>query len=479
MNLHLKYLLFTVLLSLGLVACKIPSIQNETIQKNIPTSFNSFETDSTFKVVNWKLFFADQNLQNLIDEAFKNSQDYNIMLQKLQIASQQWKQNKLIQLPSLDFVLGAGRRKYGFYTVDGIGNYDTKFSPNLKPEEIIPEHIPDYQAGLQANWEIDLWGKLNQLKKSAKFRFLQSQEGLNFYKTILTSEIAASYYELVALDKELEIVRNNILLQAKAYEMVQLQKQSGMANELAVKQIHAQLLNTQSLELDLKMRIQKEENYLNALLGRYPQQISRGNDLEQKFYGDSLRFSSPQSLLLGRPDVKQSEYALRASKADLKAARAAFLPSLGIQANFGQNSFKFSTLLDIPTSLTYNVAAGLVAPIFNRNTIKTNFNIRKAEQIEATLNYQKTIIQAYSEVLGHTFGAFYLNQIEVFKEQQVAELVAGVEIASQLFATGNANYLEVISVQESALSKELELILIKKQRILENILLYKSLGGGW
>src|SRR5690606_15251305 len=133
-----------------------------------------------------------------------------------EIAQANLRLRKSALFPSVDALAEAGFRRYGFYTMDGIGNYDTNFSENLKEDEKLPHPLPDYFVGLRTTWEIDLWGKLRNRKFAAYQRFLSSYEGRHLVQTTLIEEVATTYYDLLALDNELAILRKNIHLQQNA-----------------------------------------------------------------------------------------------------------------------------------------------------------------------------------------------------------------------------------------------------------------------
>src|SRR5690606_36655052 len=161
--------------------------------------------------------------------------------------------------------------------------------PNLREE---------YFVGLQSSWEIDLWGKLKNRKKSAYARLLASEQGKHLVVASLDAEIARLYYKLLALDNALEVVRKNISFQEIALEVIQIQKMGGRATELAVQQFTAQLLSTKALEWENQQRITDLENQLNLLLGRYPQEIPRGRDISEQQLPDMIEAGIPSDLLL-------------------------------------------------------------------------------------------------------------------------------------------------------------------------------------
>ncbi|WP_285547237.1 TolC family protein, partial [Dyadobacter frigoris] len=192
------------------------------------------------------------------------------------------------------------------------------------------------------------------------------------------------------------IIQKNITLQQSAVENIKIQKEGGRANELGVRQFTAQLLNTQSLEIQINQRMVEAENSLNLLLGRFPQKITRSRTLNENL-PDRVQAGIPSKMLVRRPDIQQAELELLANHADLQAARLAFLPSLNITGLLGFNAFKGSLLFN-PGSIAYNALGGLAAPIFNRKGLKAGQKRFEAASIESLYAYNKAILTGFQEV---------------------------------------------------------------------------------
>ncbi|UYQ95212.1 TolC family protein [Chitinophaga horti] len=270
---------------------------------------------------NLRNVFHDAKLQALIDTLLANNFDLLAATQRIQTARAQLMLAKNASLPSLDVSVRAGVERYGDYTLNGVGNFDTNLSPNIDKDRRIPGPTPDYFAGLRSSWEADIWGKLRTRKRAAYERMLAAEEGRQLLKTQLVAAVTGMYYELAALDTELEIIRRNITLQESAVATVNIQKAGGRATELAVQQFSAQLLSTQALEFSVKQEIAALEFQLNAVLGRLPQNIQR-----REFPKDSLVLPALQGImasqLLARPDIRQAEKELAAAKLDGCGSRA-------------------------------------------------------------------------------------------------------------------------------------------------------------
>jgi len=343
----------------------------------------------------------------------------------------------------------------------------------------MPEPLPDYQISAVATWEIDIWQKLHNAKKAAVSRYLATVEGRNFVITSLVAEIANSYYELLALDNQQEILQQNIELQTNALRIVKLQKEATRVTELAVRKFEAEVLKTQSLQYGIKQRITETENRINFLLGRYPQPIARSKQDLNSLTPMQVHTGLPAQLLANRPDIKQAELQLAAAKLDVKVAKAQFYPSLGISASIGYRAFNPSYLLKTPESLLYSIAGDLVAPLVNRNAIKATYYNANAKQLQAIYQYERTILNAYVEVANQQAKIGNLEKSYDLKAKQVDALARSINISNDLFQSARADYMEVLMTQRDVLEARFELIETRMQQMNAVINIYQALGGGW
>jgi NodT family efflux transporter outer membrane factor (OMF) lipoprotein len=462
-------------LSLAYSACKIPAIADKQENKNLPASYAGSQDSTNTGKIKWKEYFTDPYLAALIDTALQNNQELNITLQEIQIAANEVRASKGEYLPSVGVRAGAGVDKVGRYTNIGAMEEETE----IKPGKAMPDPVPDFLVGLYANWEVDIWSKLHNQKKAAVTRYLASMEGRNFVITTLIAEVANSYYELLALDNQLEIVQKNIEIQNNQLEIVKLQKEATRVTELAVRKFQAQMLNTQSLQFDIKQQITETENKINFLLGRYPQSIARNSNGFSEQVPAIVHAGIPSALLANRPDIRQAELELAAARLDIKVAKTRFYPSLGITGGIGWNAFSPSYLFTTPASLAYSLAGDLVAPLINKNAIKASYQTASAKQIQAVYNYQRTILNAYKEVANQMAKIGNLEKSYDLKSKEVEALTQSIDISNDLFKSSRADYMEVLMTQRDALESKFELIETKKAQMNAVVNIYQALGGGW
>ncbi|WP_185290806.1 efflux transporter outer membrane subunit [Chryseobacterium lactis] len=479
-NLKTKNIITAIALSLVLASCKAPmaTVIKDEVKENIPQNFNQEEqqdANNNSGTTPWRQFFTDPNLVSLIEIALKNNQELLITLQEIEIAKSGVLAKKGRLSPTVSAGIGAGLKKAGRYTSEGAGDASTEMEAG-KP---IPDPLGNFEAGLNASWEIDIWKKLRNEKESAVAHYLSTVEGKNFVLSNLIEEVADDYYELLALDNQLDIIQQYIKLQQKALEISKIQKEAAAATELAVKKFEAELAKSKASEYTIRQQITEKENEINALLGRYPQPIVRAKENFMSTIPQTVYTGIPSQLLANRPDIKQAELELKASKLDVEAARKEFYPSLEISATLGLEAFKPSYLVKMPESIAYNLAGELAGPLINKSAIKANFQTADAKQIQALYEYDKTILHAYLDVANLMSKVKNIDQYYQLKSQETKALDQSIDIANQLFRNSRADYLEVLLNQRDALDAKLELIEAKQKQLSTVVDIYKSLGGGW
>lgn len=471
-----QFILFLPVVIVILISCSpLKNIEERPVFKPVPSSFQGITDTANAATISWKQYFTDPHLLSLIDTALLNNWDVKIALQRIDYALSDVLTARSVLKPSVNAGIVAGLRKFGLYTMDGAGNASTE----IKPGKMVPENLPDYFIGLQTSWEIDLWGKLRNKKKAALSRFLATAEGRNIVITNLVAQVAINYYELITLDHTLKTINETIGLQENALSIVRVQKEAAAANELAVQQFESGLLHLRTMALEAMQLLAVTENEINFLLGRYPQTIPRDSSLFFNALPVQVRPGIPSALLQNRPDIREAEFELAASKADVLSAKAAFYPSLNINGNIGYQAFKAGMLFTTPESIAYSLLGSLAAPLINKAAIRAEFNKANAKQLEALYSYQKTIANGYREVYNEILQIKSLEQVYNLKVNETNILVKAVETSNELFKRGRATYLEVLLTQQNRLQSRLELINTKRNQFYSTINIYKALGGGW
>jgi NodT family efflux transporter outer membrane factor (OMF) lipoprotein len=470
----------SALLLIGLVlttSCRIvPPITGREPARQLPRSYTSVpDTGMGVGSIKWKQYFTDPYLNALIDTALERNQELNITLQELVVASNEVRARKGEYLPFVGLGAGVGLTKVGRYTSQGASDG----SARLEDGQAVPDPLQNYYFGPVASWELDVWHKLRNAKKAAALRYLAGVEGRNFMVTNLVAEIANSYYELVALDKQLQIIQQFIGIQEEALHTVRLQKEAARVTELSVLKFEAELLKTQGRQYSIRQRIIETENRINFLLGRFPQPIPRTEQPLNNLLPDTITAGIPARLIENRPDIRRAEQLLASARLDVASAKANFYPKLSLTAGIGYNALNLGYFLRTPESLVFSLVGDAVAPMVNRNAIKATYFSANARQIQSAYTYEQTMLNAYREVVNQLWNIRNLKNGYELKNKEVRTFNESIKVANNLFRSTRADYMEVLMTQRDALTAQLELIDIQEQRLHAFVNLYRALGGGW
>ncbi|PPK87233.1 NodT family efflux transporter outer membrane factor (OMF) lipoprotein [Neolewinella xylanilytica] len=469
--------LVAVVSLLFIASCSVPQVVTRAAEVPIPDTFPAATADTTEIAAGrrWDDFFTDPYLLGLIDTALVNNKEVNILLQRIAVARNEIQARKGEYLPTVNAGLGTEVEKVGRYTRNGA----LEESLEINEDRAFPEFLTNIQFGLYASWELDVWKQLRNARKVAVLEYLATVEGRNFLITNLVAEIADSYFELLALDSELDNIERNIAIQEDALRVVNLMQQAGRSNTLAVRRFEAEVQKNRSETYRVRQDIAAVENRINFLTGRLPGPVARTSDDFLALQPVSVATGIPSQLLRNRPDIRQAELEMAAADLDVDVARANFLPSFGIRAGLGYQAFNLRYLLKTPESLLLSLAGDAMAPLVNRNAIEAEYQNAGARQVQAAYEYEQTVLDAYREVATEISNIDKLADAYRLKEEQVAMLDEAIEVSNKLFQSTRAEYLEVLLTQRDALEARTDLIETRKEQLAATVNLYQALGGGW
>ncbi|RCW90279.1 efflux transporter outer membrane subunit [Winogradskyella arenosi] len=424
--------------------------------ENLPTDSVSIAE------VSWKDLFTDPYLQQYIEEGLQNNMDVRIAIQQMIAAEAYAKQGKAGFMPTLSV---------------GPNYTHQEYSENSQFGTIFSGGLDTYDITANLSWEADVWGKIRSGKRASQAEYLQNVAAHQAVKTQLISSIANTYYNLLALDAQLEVTKKTIETRASGVETIKALKDAGQVTQVAVDQNIAQYNSAKALQVDIEMAIFKAENTLSILLGRTPQELER-SPLQTQKIDQELTLGVSTLLLRNRPDVMAAEYSLIKNFELTNVANSSFYPSLTLTASGGLQSLELDNLLSA-NSLFATVVGGLTQPLLNQRKLKTQKEVALANQETALLNFKKTLLVAGSEVS----NALYAYKAETkkfeFRKNEVEALRIAEANSEELLKNGYANYLDLLTARQSALSAELNSIDSQLQQLVAVVDLYEALGGGW
>lgn len=412
--------------------------------------------DSTsLSYIGWDKVFTDPILQGYIRQALVQNKDIDDALQNVKIAKAQLKGAKLGFLPSVALNPNGGTSKYGAQKMDTW----------------------TYTIPMSISWEIDIFGKMLNRKRSAKV----SLEQMIDYKQAVTSQIisavASAYYSLVLLNQQLDLTERTALIWKDQVESMKLLKEAARVNEAAVVQSSANYWSIMASIPDLKQAILETQNSLALLLHEdsHPFEVTSNLEFDLPV---SISNGIPVCYLAARPDVRAAERGLAAAFYSVNYARAAFYPNLIISSNGGFTNLLGSFVTN-PGKFFIQLAASLTAPIFSRGQNIANLEVAKAKQTQALNNFENVVLSAGNEV-SNALAQFQNNhQKREYIMHQIDDLEKSVEYTQELLMLDSkTTYLEVLTAQSSLLSAQLSALNCWHNKVSALITLYQAVGGG-
>lgn len=459
------------LLLLFLSACKVSKDIAPTAA--LPSNYrNAVAASDTSSIadIQWKNFFTDATLQKLIDSAIVKNYEMQIAVKNIQASQLLLKQVKWNYVPEVALNVTASTSRPSDNSLTGL---------SLSQYNLSAKHIEDYSANLSLSWEADIWGKIRNQQKSALAAYLQTAEARKLIQTNIVAGVSQGYFNLLMLDEQLSIAKQNVKLNDSTLRIIQLQYNAGQVTSLAVQQAQAQQLAAAQLVPQFEQNISIQENALRILTGQLPDQITRNSTLDQISLPGTLSTGVPTTLLSSRPDVKSSELALIIANSNVGINKANMYPALRITASGGVNSFMASNWFNIPASLFGIVAGSVIQPVFQHKELKTKYQVAQVEREKTVLQFRQSVLNAVGEVSDAMVKIDKLKSQQSIAANRVSTLQQATSNANLLFKNGMANYLEVITAQSNVLQSELELAAIKRDQLSAVSELYRSLGGGW
>lgn len=437
-----------------------PEIETKDLYRNVST------TDSaTLAQMPWEDLFSDTKLQALVNMALSDNLDLLMAIERVRASKAYYKQGKMGFLPSLSLGANGGTYEGSDNGLSAVGGKGAAYE--------------NFQLTGSLSWEADIWGKIRSQKRATQAAYLKSEASRRAVESTLVANIASAYYQLVALDAQVELAKETVDNRTESLKTMKSLKEAARVTETAVKQTEAQLHSTRILLLDLERNVKLLENTMSLLLGKESGRIERGK-LDDQFINVDLNTGFAAQLLRNRPDVMLAEYGLMNAFELRNVAHSKFYPSLSLNASAGFESAGFDNWFSTH-SIFSNLVGNLTQPIFNKRQIRTQHEVAKAQQQEATYNFKKALLLAGKEVS----DALYTYQVEKEKygirKQELQALTEAVSFSEELLNSGYANttYLEVLTARSNALSSEINTIDSKFRQLNAVVELYLALGGGW
>ena len=408
----------------------------------------------------WWEVFQDKQLQELIRTALTNNYDVNIAAARILKAQAELGIVRADQLPTVN----AGAAAI---------NYDIPRAKNF-PNTASSVNAVDASF----NWQLDFWGKYRRATESARANLLAARWAREYVISTLVSDVAASYFQLRALDLQLEIARRTLDARKESLKLTKTLVSGGATNMLDQRQAEQLVAAAAESIPDLERRIQQQENYISTLLGNNPGPIARGLPLTEQPHPPEIPADLPSALLERRADIRQAEEQLVAANAQIGVAKAAYYPNISLTANAGYASSALSSLLTGPAGF-WAFGGTLMQPIFSGGRIKSGVKYTEAQQQEFLLIYKQTIQQAFRGVSDSLVAYQKNREFREYHEQLTVAAQDSARLSEVRYGGGRASYLEVLTNETNYFNAELGMVQAQLNELLALVDLYRNLGGGW
>jgi multidrug efflux system outer membrane protein len=411
----------------------------------------------------WWQLFQDETLQSLIRVALTNNYDVRIAASRVEQARAVLMETRSQYFPQATYggSVGAGRNVLAGQPYQEGGAFGKGYSI----------------AGM-ASWEIDLWGRIRRLNESSRAQFLATTEARTNVMVSLIATVASDYFQLLALDKELQIARDTTNSFGESLRIFSDRLRGGVSSRLETASAEALEAAAAATVPELERQITVEENQIRILLGLNPGPIVRNRKLLDESLAPDVPAGLPSALLQRRPDIRQAELLVRSANAQIGSAKADFFPKLSLTALFGQTSPELSTLTGGAAN-AWNVTSGLSGPLFNGGLLRGQYHYAKAQWEESVLQYQSTVLNALQEVGNALVARQQLARERVEQTHAVRSYEEAVQVANERYKAGQANYYELLQEQQLLFPAENVLAQTELNQLLAVVQLYQALGGGW
>jgi multidrug efflux system outer membrane protein len=425
---------------------------------------SSFMIDSSLVTAadsSWWEGFGDTVLTALVETSLQNNADVRIAAARVEQFMGLYGVAKSDFFPKVDARAGAVRGQ----RIVTPGGDEARPTTNT------------FEVSLQASWEIDLWGRVRRASEAARADLLGAEEARRAVTVSVVGLVAESYFQLLALDKQLEIARRTVESRARSLDLFQQRHVRGDVSDLELSQIESQYWLARARVPAIERSIVQQENAISVLIGRNPGPIMRGAVL------DSLRLpripeNLPSDLLEQRPDVRQAEEQLRAANARIGVARSQYFPSISLTGLFGRASGDLSNLFT-PNAAIWNVGGNILAPIFRWGEISGQVSAAEAVQRQLLTEYVRSVQNAFADAEDALMSRSRTQEERDAIARQVAALRSYERLSQMRYREGVTSYLEVLDAERSLFDTELGFAQTQASLLQSIVGLYRAFGGGW
>jgi len=440
----------------------------QRVKVNSPAQFRGVQgaaQQASFADLPWWEAFKDEELKALIKTALANNYDLGVAVSRVEQARQIAAQARAQYFPAVDYSVGAsnGKNEFAGSTNFPVGGGKTQGA---------------FLALARAAWQPDIWGRIRRLNESARAQYLSTEEARRGVMLTLTADVAEAYFQLLGLELQLEIAKENTASFTSTYNLFMQRYQGGVTSKLAPSRAEAAQAAAASTIPEYERQIALLENQISVLLGQNPTSIRHTAKLLNQVVPPEIPVGLPSALLERRPDVCAAEQQVVAANAQIGVAIANFFPQLGLTALIGNVSQPLSDITSGHGNL-WSIAGNLTGPVYQGGSLRAQKRQAVAFWEQSRLQYEQAALNAFTDVANALISRQKYEAIRSQQERSVAAYQEAVQIALERYDAGKASYFEVLEAQIQLYPEQIALAQTETNRRVVVVQLYLALGGGW
>ncbi len=413
--------------------------------------------------IDWREFFDDPQLQTLIGLSLTNNRDLRIAVLRVEQSRAQYRIQRAALFPALD-ASAAGTRQH---FPPGASGFNQGFT------------LTTYDVSLGASYELDLFGRIRSLKQQALEQYLSLAENRKTAQIALISEVASQYLTLLELQQARDVARQTFDAVQSSYTLNQKSFDAGVASELDLRTAEAQVQSARVSITSFEQLLSEAQNALVLLVGQpLPADLPPGRPLHEQRLLTALPEGLPSDLLIRRPDILGAEHTLRASNANIGAARAAFFPRILLTGSGGTASAKLGDLFTGP-SAAWTFGPQITLPIFEGGRNKANLDVAQIQKRIDIAGYERAIQVAFREVADALAARDFVEAKLAAQAILVQAQQKRFDLTNARYRQGVDSYVDVLLAQQDLYAAQQNYLQFQGARLLNAVTLYRSLGGGW
>ena len=423
----------------------------------LPDSLWADQTHLSISDREWWEMYTDGPLRSLLEKTLANNKDLMIAAAKVKEMAAQRRISNAALFPQVNADVSGNRE----FENDGGNN---------------SEQSNTFEGKLLLSWELDVWGNLRWAKDASIAEYLQSVEAQRALRMTIVAEVAQAYYELVALDNELSIVRQTLKAREESVRLARLRFEGGLTSETNYQQAKLEVARTATLVPDLERKIALKENEIAFLAGEFPNRVERTHLLEEFNYSMLLPVGMPSDLMERRPDIRKAEQKLVAANANVGVAYTNMFPRITLTGHYGLESSELSSFLKSPYAF---IEGALLGPVFSAGKNRAKWRAQQAAYEQTYYEYEKTVLNAFREVQNAIVEFNKVREMCELQSHLERSAKSHVDLSQLQYINGVINYMDVLDAQRTYFDAQIGLSNAIRNELITVVQVYKALGGGW